>query len=80
MSKYNRIRCQSCIRESILLNNGYSDTRIVVTGQHSFEYTVMVLAPGYNKSLIFPKRDKALKEVGRLKRQYKELGYCRLAI
>lgn len=78
MANFNKSNCQSCIRQSINLCNGYSTTQIIVTGKHSFEYTVMVLAPGYNKSLIFPKREKALKEVRRLKTQYNSLGYCRL--
>lgn len=78
MANFNKNNCQSCIRQTITLCNGYSTTQIIITGQHAFEYNVIVIAPNYNKSLIFPKRDKAIKEVGRLKRQYLKLGFCRL--
>lgn len=80
MANFNKRNCQTCVRLFVKLCNGYSTTQIIVTGQHAMEYTVTIIAPGYNKSLTFPKRLKALKEVGRLKSQYKSLGFCKLAI
>lgn len=77
---YNKQNCQSCIRRVITLNSGLIPVKIIVAGKHEYSWSVTVIRLGIEKSLSFPGRVEALKELQRLKTQYRLVGDCKLAI
>ena len=77
---YNKQNCQSCIRRVVTLNSGLIPVKIIVAGKHAYSWSVTVIRLGIEKSLSFPGRIEALKELQRLKTQYRLVGDCKLAI
>lgn len=78
---YNKQHCQSCIRRVCDLKNSTTKVRIIVSGKHSFAWTVTIIKEETRKSLTFPTgRLAALKEYQRLQQQFKKFGDCNLAI
>ena len=78
---YNKQKCQSCIRRMCDLENSTTKIRIIVSGQHSFAWTVTLVKNNKSQSLRFPTgRLAALKEYQRLQQQFKMFGDCSLAI
>lgn len=78
---YNKQHCQSCIRRVCDLENSTTKVRIIVSGKHSFAWTITLIKEETRKSLTFPTgRLSALKEYQRLQQQFKMFGDCSLAI
>lgn len=78
---YNQQKCQSCIRRVCDLENKTTKVRIIVSGKHSFAWTVTLIKEQSVKSLTFPSgRIAALKEYQRLQQQFKQFGDCNLAV
>lgn len=73
MSKiYHKEHCQSVIRQVHKLDK----IVIILTGQHAFKYSVTIKKNNSNKSLVFANRTLAIKEISKLKKQYKQFGDC----
>lgn len=77
---YNKLSCQSCIRQVIVLDTGKELTKIIVTGQHAFQWTITVKSIRGIQSLTLPNRKACLKELTHIKQQYRNHGQIRLAI
>lgn len=78
---YNKQKCQSCIRRMCDLENSTTKIRIIVSGQHSYAWTVTLVKDNKRQSLRFPTgRLAALKEYQHLQQQFKMFGDCSLRI
>lgn len=77
---YNKQKCQSCIRRVVTLDSGLIPVKIIVVGKHAYSWSVTLVRLGIEKSLSFPGRAEALKELQNLKTQYRLVGDCKLAI
>lgn len=77
---YNKSNCQSCIRRVVTLDSGLIPVKIIVAGKHAYSWSITLIRLGIKKSLSFPGRVEALKELQNLKTQYRLVGDCKLAI
>lgn len=73
MKTYHKEKCQSVVRQVHKLNDKIV---IILVGQHAFKYTVTIKKQDCNKSLTLVNRNLAIKEISRLKQQYKQFGDC----
>ena len=78
--KYNKSSCQSCIRQVIVLDTGKELTKVIVTGQHAFQWTITIKSTNNMQSLTLPNRKACLKELTHIKQQYSNHGQIRLTI
>lgn len=78
---YNKQKCQSCICRMCDLENSTTKIRIIISGQHSYAWTVTLIKGNSRQSLRFPTgRLAALKEYQRLQQQFRLFGDCSLRI
>lgn len=77
---YHKEKCQSTVRRVITLDTGLVPVTIIVAGKHAFNWSVTLVRLGIEKSLICSGRPEALKELQRLKTQYRLVGDCKLAV
>lgn len=77
---YHKEKCQSTVRRVVTLDSGLIPVKIIVAGKHAYSWSVTVIRLGIEKSLSFPGRIEALKELQNLKTQYRLVRDCKLAI
>lgn len=77
---YNKRNCQSCIRQTIVLDTGAESVKIVIAGQYAFKWSITVIKRNGIQSLVFQNRKQCLAELQRAKTQYRLNGTVRLAI
>lgn len=71
---------QNCIRRKYILKNRLNEITIIVSGIHGKQWSVTVVKPHYNKTLMLENSAAALKEVKQLKQSFRKCGDCTLRL